>query len=150
MIFLVETLRLIPAMSLLSIAMAIVFLGFGIAKFARYEQDAVKELVSNHPILRFGPKLLTSAGFSILLGVVELTTALLLVWGLFFPTAGMIGGALGVMTFLVTLSLFPFVQYFEAKAGRMFLSSRGQFLMKDLGLLGACLAIARHNALQLV
>lgn len=150
MTFAAEILRLIPATTLLSFAMAVIFFAFGIAKFARYEQDALKALVAGHPILRFGPKLLTSAGFSILLGLVELTTALLLVLGILFPTLGLLGGLLGVLTFLVTLSLFPFVQFFEAEAGRMFLSSRGQFLMKDLGLLAACLAIARHSALQLL
>lgn len=85
-----------------------------------------------------------------MLGIVELTTALFLALGVIFPAFGFIAGLLGVLTFLVTLSLFPFVQYFEAEAGRMFLSSRGQFLMKDLGLLAACLVIARHHAVQLV
>jgi uncharacterized membrane protein YkgB len=68
----------------------------------------------------------------------------------FFPSFGLLGGLLGVLTFLVTLSLFPYVQYFEEEAGRLFLSSRGQFLMKDFGLLVACLAIAHHHALALV
>ncbi len=142
----VDLIRWIPAMLLLSVALAIVFLAFGIAKFARYEQDAVKALVSTHPILRFGPKLMTSAGFSIFLGVVELGTALFLVLGILFPSLGLLGGVLGVLTFVVTLSLFPFVQFFEEGAGRLFLSSRGQFLMKDLGLLAACFAVAHHHA----
>lgn len=85
-----------------------------------------------------------------LLGIVELSTALLLALGILFPSLGLLGGLLGVMTFVVTLSLFPFVQFFEAEAGRLFLSSRGQFLMKDLGLLAACLAIAHHHAQALV
>ncbi len=140
----------VPAMKLLSLALAAIFFAFGIAKFARYEQDAVKTLVAGHPILRFGPKLMTPAGFSIFLGIVELSTALLLVLGIFFPSFGLLGGLLGVLTFLVTLSLFPYVQYFEEEAGRLFLSSRGQFLMKDFGLLVACLAIAHHHALALV
>lgn len=147
---LAEIIRWVPAMKILSLALAAVFFAFGIAKFARYEQDAVKTLVAGHPVLRFGPKLMTSAGFSIFLGIVELSTALLLVLGIVFPSLGLLGGLLGVLTFLVTLSLFPFVQYFEEEAGRLFLSSRGQFLMKDLGLLAACLAIAHHFALALV
>ena len=44
----------VPAMKLLSLALAAIFVAFGIAKFARYEQDAVKTLVAGHPILRFG------------------------------------------------------------------------------------------------
>ena len=73
----------VPAMKLLSLALAAIFVAFGIANFARYEQDAVKTLVAGHPILRFGPKLMTPAGFSIFLGIVELSTALLLVLGIF-------------------------------------------------------------------
>lgn len=65
---LAEIIRWVPAMKILSLALAAVFFAFGIAKFARYEQDAVKTLVAGHPVLRFGPKLMTSAGFSIFLG----------------------------------------------------------------------------------
>jgi uncharacterized membrane protein YkgB len=137
-------------MTLLTIALAAIFLVFGIAKFARYEQDAVEKLVARHPLLRFGPKLLSSAGFSILLGGVELLTAFLLMSGILAPSLGLAGALLGVLTFVVTLSLFPFVQYFEASAGRMFLSSRGQFLMKDLGLLAGCVTLAHHFALNTI
>lgn len=144
------TLTAIPAMSLLLLAIALLLLAFGVAKFAHYEQIAVNNLVAGHPILKLGPQVLGASGFSLLLGVVELAAAALLVLGLFSASLGMLGGLLGVLTFVVTLSLFPFVQYFEPEAGRAFLSSRGQFLMKDLGLFGASLAIASHHVSQLV
>ena len=72
-------------------------------QIARYKQDAVKTLVAGHPILRFYLKLMTPAGFCIFLGiVVGLHHTLLLVLGIFFPSFGLLGGLLGVLTFLVT------------------------------------------------
>lgn len=130
----------------LHIAMALVFFGFGIAKFASYEQQAVAALVEKHPILSIGTSWLGNSGFSLLLGVVELATGCLLLLGLRSHMLGFWGGALGVLTFVVTLTIFPFVPFFEPAAGRLFLSATGQFLMKDLGLLAACAAIAHYNA----
>lgn len=60
---------------------------------------------------------------------------------------GFIGGLLGVVTFLTTLTIFPFVQYYQLDLGRAFLSSLGFFLLKDLALLAACFEIARNNSL---
>lgn len=137
------------AMTLLSIALVIVFFVFGVAKFARYEQDAVAGLVMHHPILGLGPKMLGAASFSMLLGTVELFTGVLLLLGLRMPKLGMYGGLLGVFTFVMTLSLFPFVPYFETGLSQIFLSSIGQFLSKDVVLLAACLVVAQHNAQRL-
>lgn len=139
----------IKAGPLLHIAMAMVFFGFGIAKFATYEQQAVAALVAKHPLLSIGTSLLGSKEFSLLLGVVEVGTGCLLLLGFKSHTLGFLGGALGVLTFLVTLTIFPFVQFYEPDAGKLFLSSTGQFLMKDLGLLAACIAIAHHDATAL-
>jgi uncharacterized membrane protein YkgB len=50
---------------------------------------------------------------------------------------------MGVCTFLVTLSfLFTAPSTFEQGYGFPFLGSSGQFLMKDLVLLAACLNLA--------
>lgn len=133
----------------LLIAMALVFFGFGIAKFATYEQLAVADLVARHPLLSVGTSLLGARGFAVLLGVVELCTSILLLFAVRSPVFGLWGGALGVLTFVTTLTIFPFVQFFEPAAGKLFLSSTGQFLMKDVGLLAACVAIARNAAVLL-
>lgn len=146
MTILSDLVHLLPAMLILQLTLALIFIAFGIAKFATYEQKGIARLVANHPVLRHGPKLMGEAGFSRLLGTVELMTALLLLLGLVWSGLGLLGGLLGTGTFLVTLSLLPFVQYFEAEAGKAFLSSRGQFLFKDLALLGGCLAVAQYNA----
>lgn len=146
MSFLVGFTQSLPAIAIVQAAMILIFLGFGIAKFAGYEQKSVGLLVANHPVLRHGPKRLGDAGFARLLGTIELFTATLLTLGFVYSWLGMLGGLLGAGTFLVTLSLFPFVQYFETAAGRAFLSSRGQFLFKDIALLAGCLAIAQHHA----
>ena len=150
MTFLADLIRLLPAVLILQFALVLIFLAFGIAKFADYEQKAIGSLVADHPVLRHGPKLMGEAGFSRLLGTVELITAVLLLLGMVWSAAGFWGGLLGAGTFVVTLSLLPFVQYFQAEAGKAFLSSRGQFLFKDLVLLGGCLAVAQYHAGLLV
>lgn len=148
--FLFDLVNLVPGMLILQFTLALIFLAFGIAKFAQYEQKGIALLVANHPVLRYGPKFMGDAGFSRLLGTVELITATMLLIGLIWSGAGLLAGLLGAGTFFVTLSLLPFVQYFEAEAGKAFLSARGQFLFKDLALLGGCLAVAQHHAALLI
>lgn len=131
------------------VVMAIVFLLYGVAKFADYEARAVAALVESHPLLRIGVHVLGVNGFSRFLGVVELLTALLLFVGTVLPIAGLLGGLLGAATFVVTLSLLPFAPSIQEGLNFPFLSSRGQFLLKDLGLLACCLLIAAMNAASL-
>ena len=55
----------------------------------------------------------------------------------------LMGGAMGVATFLITLSFsFGAPAFWKAGYGAPFVGSTGQFLTKDALLLAACFAIA--------
>ena len=76
--------------------------------------------------------------FSSMLGVVELTAAALLAVKPWLPTASVIGSVIAIGLFLATLSfLFTTPGIGEASAGGFpVLSSAGEFLIKDVALLG--------------
>jgi uncharacterized membrane protein YkgB len=94
--------------------------------------------------------------FSMILGVVEVVTAVLLVVKPWYPTVSLVGSVLAILLFVSTLSFVittPGVG--EASAGGFpLLSMTGQFLIKDIVLLGVSIltladamrAIARRAA----
>jgi uncharacterized membrane protein YkgB len=81
-------------------------------------------------------------GFSAVLGVVELTVAILIAARPFLPRASAVGSALAVGMFLTTLSFLvttPGVWAAEAGGFPALSGAPGQFLIKDLALLGIAL-----------
>jgi reactive chlorine resistance protein C len=114
----------------------------GLMKFTAYEAQGITLYVNNSPLLSwvYGP--LSVRGFSAMLGVVEVTIALLIAVRPFWPRATALGSALAVGMFLTTLSFLattpgvwePSAGGFPALSGKP-----GQFLIKDLALLGISL-----------
>lgn len=89
---------------------------------------------------------LGEAGASYFLGTVEIATALLLIASTRFPRAGVIGGALAALAFLVTTSVLFVMPIWEPAAGGFpALSGVGQFLIKDVALLGIALVVLGEN-----
>jgi uncharacterized membrane protein YkgB len=81
-------------------------------------------------------------GFSAMLGVVEVTIAVLITARWFSPRAAVVGSALAVGMFLTTLSfMITTPGVWEPSAGGFPALSAlpGQFLIKDLALLGISL-----------
>ncbi len=111
-------------------------------KFTEIEVEALKPLIGGTPWLAWMYPVLGEAGASYLLGVVELATALLLIASPWSPRAGVAGGALGGLTFLVTTSLLFALPVWEASLGGFpALGAAGQFLIKDVALLGISLVV---------
>jgi reactive chlorine resistance protein C len=111
-------------------------------KFTQFEIDALKPMISSAPWLAWLYSLLGEAGTSYLLGVVEITTALLLIASLRFPRAGVVGGALGTLIFFTTMSLLFAIPIWEPAAGGFpAINGAGQFLIKDVALLGVSLVV---------
>jgi uncharacterized membrane protein YkgB len=122
----------------------------GLMKFTAYEAEGIRLYVANSPLMSwvYGP--LSVRGFSAMLGVVEVAIALLIAARPFLPRASALGSALAVGIFLTTLSFLvttpgvwePSAGGFPALSGKP-----GQFLLKDLALLGIALwslGEARH------
>ncbi|WP_423268017.1 DUF417 family protein, partial [Escherichia coli] len=102
----------------------------------------VEPLIAAHPLLSWLLPSFGQAGASMFLGVVEITTGLLLAGGRSFPRASAFGAILGAFAFLCTVTLYFFLPgVFEASAGGFpAISIIGGFLLKDAALFGACLA----------
>ncbi len=118
--------------------LVLILLWIGGMKFTLYEAKALEGIVSTSPLLSWGYQVFSLQGFSNLLGVIEITFAALIAARPVAPLASAVGsfGAIGM--FLVTLSFFFSAAGVWAKDyGFPVLGGTGQFLVKDLMLLGA-------------
>ena len=114
----------------------------GFMKFTGYEAEGIRPFVANSPLMSWVYGFLSVQGFSALLGVVEVATALLIAARPFAPRASALGSALAVGMFLTTLSfLVTTPGVWEPSLGGFPALSAlpGQFLIKDLALLGISL-----------
>jgi uncharacterized membrane protein YkgB len=114
----------------------------GLMKFTAYEAEGIRLYVTNSPLMSwvYGP--MSVRGFSAMLGGIEVAIALLIAARPFAPRAAALGSGLAVGMFLTTLSfLFTTPGVWEPSAGGFpALSGKpGQFLIKDLALLGISL-----------
>jgi reactive chlorine resistance protein C len=114
----------------------------GLMKFTGYEAEGVRPFVANSPLMSwvYGP--LSVRGFSALLGVVEVAIALLIAARPLLPRVSAFGSALAVGMFLTALSfLITTPGVWEPSLGGFPALSAvpGQFLLKDLALLGISL-----------
>jgi len=132
---------------LLRYGLALLLLWFGGMKFTSYEAHGIMGLEANSPLFRPLLAALGVQGLSNVLGVTEITTALLLIAGRFFPRVGLAGSAIGIVMFLTTLSFMITTPGWEPSLGGFpaLSSSIGQFLIKDVVLLGASVYTARQS-----
>ena len=111
----------------------------GLMKFTAYEAQGIEPLVTHSPLLGWMYGFLSVQQFSTALGIVEVTIALLIAARPWSTKASALGSALAVAMFLTTLSFLfttpgwePSLGGFPALSGAV-----GQFLLKDVVLLGA-------------
>lgn len=132
------------------IGLVLPLLLIGGLKFTQFEVEALKPLIGGTPWLAWMYPVFGEAGASYLLGVVEIVTALLLIASPWSPRAGVVGGALGGLTFLVTVSLFLALPVWEPSLGGFpALGPGGQFLIKDVALLGISLVVLGESLARL-
>jgi uncharacterized membrane protein YkgB len=114
----------------------------GLMKFTGYEAEGIRPFVANSPLMSWVYGFISVPGFSAMLGVVEVTIALLIAARPFAPWVSALGSALAVGMFLTTLSfLVTTPGVWEPSLGGFPALSAvpGQFLIKDLALLGVSL-----------
>src|SRR6201993_3903931 len=122
--------------------LVVVVAWIGFMKFTTYEAEGIRPFVANSPLMSWVYGRISVPGFSAMLGVVEVAIALLIAARPFSPRASALGSALAVGMFLTTLSFLlttpgvwePSLGGFPALSGKP-----GQFLIKDLALLGISL-----------
>ncbi len=111
----------------------------GAMKFTAYEANAIQGLVANSPFMAWVYSIFSVEGFGVTLGIIELGIALLLALKPVSAKAAAIGAALAVGMFVTTLSfVLSTPGVFETSLGGFPALSvmPGQFLIKDLALLG--------------
>ena len=118
--------------------LVIVIAWIGALKFTDFEAQGIAPLVSSSPFMGWVYDIFSVGTFSAMLGVLELGAALLIAVKPWWPTVSMAGSVIAIGLFTATLSfLFTAPGVFEASAGGFpVLSSTGQFLIKDVALLG--------------
>jgi len=109
----------------------------GAAKYFAFEAEAIKPLVENSPFLSWMLGAFGVQGTSSIIGTLEIAIGVAIATRPFAPTISAIGSAAGVGTFLTTLSFL-----FSTPGALSLKHPAGGFLMKDIVLLGACVATA--------
>jgi uncharacterized membrane protein YkgB len=134
-----RVLRLVGAAPLIArYGLVVVLAWFGAMKFTYYESHGVSPLVAHSPFLSWVYHIMSISAFGRVLGTAELVTAALLALRPWYPKASVIGGVLATAFFLGTLSFMVSTPGIgEPTAGGFpVLSADGEFLMKDIALLG--------------
>lgn len=118
--------------------LALVIGWIGVLKFTAYEAQGIQPLVANSPLMSWLYEFFSVTTFSSLLGVVEVATAVLLAVKPWLPRVSAVGSVIAVGLFVATISfLFTTPGVFEAAEGGFpWLGTTGQFLIKDVALLG--------------
>jgi len=121
--------------------LVIVIAWFGAMKFTSYESQGISHWVANSPFLSWFYNFMSIDGFGRLNGTIELITAALLAVKPWWPKVSVVGGVFASLFFVMTLSFMVSTPgEGEASAGGFpILSADGEFLMKDIALLGLSL-----------
>ena len=120
--------------------LVVVIAWIGALKFTAYEAAGIQPLIAHSPIFSWVYGVVSVRAFAAVLGTGEIIAALLIAVRPLSPRISAVGSALGVLLFASTLSFLFTTPGATAAGGFPVLSVLpGQFLLKDLVLLGAAL-----------
>ena len=121
--------------------LVLVLLWIGGMKFTAYEAEGIRPLVANSPLMGWVYNLISVTAFSSLLGVIEIAIGVLIALRPVWPAGSALGSGLAVGMFLTTLSFLVTTPGWEPSLGGFPAVSAmpGQFVLKDVVLLGAAL-----------
>jgi uncharacterized membrane protein YkgB len=119
--------------------LAVVLLLIGVLKFTPGEAAGIQPLVAHSPLMSWMYGLLSVQGVSNVIGAVEIATSALIALRPLSAKASFVGSLAAVVTFLLTVSFLFSTPGAAAHFtyGFPVLGDAGQFLIKDLVLLGA-------------
>ena len=137
--------------------LVVVIAWIGALKYSTYEATAIQPLIAHSPLMSWFYNILGVRSLAATLGTVEIIAAVLIALRFLSPRLSALGSALAILLFLGTLSFLFTTPGVTAAGGFPVLSVLpGQFLLKDLVLLGAALwtlgdslGAARPRALRL-
>jgi len=133
-------------------AMVIVFFFFGYQKWFDYEGKVLIPYIDNGPFIFWLHPVFGIQGASYFLGVSEWLFGALLFAGFWSKRAGVLGAAGSTLTFMMTVTIIPFIPGgWEPSAGG-FPAMVGPvaFLMKDIALLGISVYLLKEDSGRLL
>ena len=120
--------------------LVVVIAWIGALKYSAYEAAAIHPLIANSPLMSWLDNVLSVRALAATLGTLEIIAAVLIALRVVAPRWSAVGSAMAILLFLGTLSLLLTTPGVTAAGGFPVLSVLpGQFLLKDLVLLGAAL-----------
>jgi uncharacterized membrane protein YkgB len=120
--------------------LALIIAWIGALKFAAYEAAAIEGLVANSPLLSWMYGIASVPTVAAVIGGSEIVLGVLIAIRPFAPGVSAVGSLGAILMFLVTLSfMLTTPGVWQPDYGFPFLSGAGQFLVKDLILLGAAI-----------
>ena len=133
------------------LALATVLIWIGAMKYTAYEAGEIEGLIASSPFIGWLYNVFDLQTTSNMIGTIEIITGLLLLSGLRFPTASAIGSLMAIGTFALTSTFIFSAPGWEASLGGFPALSvvPGQFLLKDLVLLGASIHLLGYFLKQL-
>src|SRR5215469_8293371 len=120
--------------------LVVVIAWIGALKYSAYEAAAIHPLIANSPLMSWLDNILSVRALATTLGTLEIIAAVLIAIRVVSPRLSAVGSAMAILLFLGTLSFLFTTPGLTAGGGFPVLSVLpGQFLLKDLVLLGASL-----------
>jgi uncharacterized membrane protein YkgB len=136
---------------LLRVSMVLIFAFFGYQKWFDYEAQVLIPYISNGPLISWLYPVFGIHGASWFLGVAEWTFGLLLLLGFWDKRLGALGAAGSMVTFIMTVTIIPFMPDGWAPSAGGFPAMVGNvpFLMKDVVLLAVSFHLLKQDVTRL-
>ena len=137
---------------LLRASMVIVFFFFGYQKWWDYEAQTLIPFISNGPLISWMYPVFGIRGASWFLGVSEWLFGALIFAGFWNKTAGALGAVGSCLSFIMTITIIPFMPDGWAPSAGGFPAMTGNvpFLMKDVVLLAVSFYLLKQDAARAV
>jgi uncharacterized membrane protein YkgB len=136
---------------LLRASMVVIFLFFGYQKWFDYEAQVLIPYISHGPLIFWMYPVFGIRGASWFLGVAEWLFGALLFLGFWDKRLGMLGALGSTVTFILTVTIIPFMPNGWAASAGGFPAMTGNvpFLMKDVVLLAVSIYLLKQDILRL-
>ena len=130
--------------------MVVIFLFFGYQKWFDYEAQTLIPFISNGPLISWMYPVFGIQGASWFLGVSEWLCGALLFLGFWNKKLGILGAAGSCVTFIMTVTIIPFMPDGWAASAGGFPAMTGNvpFLMKDLVLFAASVYLLKQDVMR--
>src|SRR5262249_19334510 len=135
---------------LLRSSMVIIFLFFGYQKWWDYEAQTLIPFISNGPLISWMYPVFGIRGASWFLGVSEWLFGALIFIGFWNKTLGALGAAGSCLSFIMTITIIPFMPDGWAVSAGGFPAMTGNvpFLMKDVVLLALSIYLLKQDGVR--